>query len=147
MSPGLRAVVRFVGAHKACERGLLGPWRRRFEVVVECILNGDGSAPKRNGRAGAERLIGCCLALFVPGKSVDNPGVVTLNECLDAFATGTKWRAGVDLAARSDAQVKVLDALFGDDDGDGRSIRSGHGDCKLLRQMRSFRLSTGGRAK
>ena len=147
MPPGLRTLIRFAGAHKACECCLLGPRHRRFEVVVECVLNSDGFAPKRNGRAGTERLAGCRLALFAPSKAVDNPHAVTLNECLDALAAGAERCAGVDLAARSDAQVKVLDALFGDDDGDGCSIRSGYGNRELLRQMRSFKLSAGGRAK
>ena len=147
MPPGLWALIWSVGAHKACERGLFGSRCGRFEVVVECVLNSDGFAPKRNGRAGTERFVGCHLALLAPSKAVDNPRAVTLDECLDALAAGAERCAGVDLAARSDAQVKVLDALFGDDDGDGCSIRSGHGNRELLRQMRSFKLSAGGRAK
>jgi len=81
--------------------------------------------------------------LLAPGKSADNPGAVALHKRFDTLVAGAERCTGVDLAARCDAQVEVLDALFGNDDGDGRPIRSGYGNRKLLRQKRSFRLGTG----
>lgn len=65
------------------------------------------------------------VTLLTLGKSADNPGVVALHKRFDTLAAGAERCAGVDLTARCDAQVEVLDALFGNDDGDGHPIRSG----------------------
>ena len=96
-----------------------------MQVVIECVLYRDGLAPKRNDREGTERFSRRRLTLLALGKSADNPAVVALYKRFDTLAAGVERCAGVDLTARCDAQVEVLDALFGNDDGDGRPIRSG----------------------